>query len=289
MFEEPVFKNREFIQNPSFSSHPAVWSSNESEFRHPYCVSWGGAWKRLHMRSSCDHLPDLASFPGHVLGTRLLPGCAQLHKSLILKCSSALGDLLLRQEAVNLRSLTMKPTDDYFDDKPQRTGCREVIMEYLLKLMAYHPNFNVQELILPICTGTDDDFEVLLSNPSLRKLECKCSTLAPLAAGLTKQAEIGTLCELNIFCHREFGSSLDVSVHGFFDALFSLPQLHKLSVSLTLIHILWVECMYKIWKGNSCPKLLNFTVYTSSVRELRVTDTQNTMLDEMCVKYLLKR
>jgi len=98
---------------------------------------------------------------------------------------------------------------------------------------------------------------------------------------------MGTLRELSVFCHHQ-PIDLDLGFSSFFSTLLSLPQLHILSVKMTLTHIHWVECMYEVWK-EKCPILPDFTVCTSDASELNMNNAQKYMLDEMCVKLLLEK
>ena len=208
-----------------------------------------------------------------------MPDCAQEHKSLTLRCTSELATWFLHQKEVKLKSLTVLPTNRIQTCFSEVYGEHlQHLMQGLFSLMAHHPSFHVQELILPV--STDDcikDFEALLANPSLKKLDCECAGVAPIAAGLLKQAKLGTLLELKLHT-----SSLDPVL---FDAIFSLPQLHSFNLSLSgYSHLSCVEYMYKVWKERSCPSLPNFTVQTGSCYP-RISDTQKAMLDEMCVQY----
>ena len=268
MEEAAGFNDNEFAQHPSFSTHPAVDGCSESEC-HPF---------------PCKRTPGSthpSEVPIHV------SSCALEHKSLTLRSSHLLAAWLLHQKEVKLKSLTVNPTDSNrtrFPVTTRQAKQQQEKMQYMFTLMVYHPSLHLQELILPICTADrEEDFEALLANPSLRKLECVCDTVSGLAAGLLKQAEIGTLRELSVFC------DLNLGLTSFFRALFSLPQLHLLVVKLILTHIPWVECMHEVWKEKEYPSLPNVTVCTSDSSELNLNDTQRFMLDEMHVKLLFEK
>ena len=271
MEEAANFSDDKFIQIP-FSTHPAFDCSSESEYH-------------LFPQKKTPGSTHPSEVPIHV------SNCALEHKSLVLRSTPLLAAWLLHQKEVKLKSLTVNPADSSrsrFPVTARQAKQLEEKMQHVFTLIVYHPNLHIQDLILPISTSDrTEDFEALLVNPSLRKLECVCNTVSALAAGLLKQAEIGTLRELSVFCHHQ-PINLDLGFSSFFSALLSLPQLHILSVKLTLTRIHWVECMYEVWKEKR-PILPDFTVCTSVASELNVNDAQKYMLDEMGVKFLLEK
>ena len=202
-----------------------------------------------------------------------MPDCAQEHKSLTLRCTSQLATWLLHQKEVKLKSLTIHPLDRFGAQTQQR----------LLTLVAHHPSFHVQELILRfVAMDCTKDFEALLGNPSLKKLCIESETSQ--IAGMLKSAievKLGGLQELKLRIRTYlFPPSL-------FHDLFGLRQLCTISVSFLGFKGFpsspFVEHMYKAWKEKSCPSLLNFAI---DMNRTSLDDIQKAMLDEMCVQYL---
>ena len=205
--------------------------------------------------------------------TVVMPDCAQEHKSLTLRCTSQLAAWMLHQKEVKLKSLTVDP--NYEQDQQQQ-------MQELFTLTANHPNFHVQELTLPL--GTSNRFKSIHARVDLlRKFDHHLGDMSPVAAGLLKQADLGTLRELNLHI-RELTPAL-------WNALLSFPRLHIITISSFQNHFphpSWVERMYIVWKEKSCPSLRKFTLRFPYAKELSVSDTQKAMLEEMSVQHCLK-
>ena len=109
----------------------------------------------------------------------------------------------------------------------------------IVKMMGYHPNFQVKKLSLSHNTVPDslEDFDILFSKfTTLTALELCCDVsenglLMKLTCGLHKHASVGTLRILNLRRTR-LGHCPDHEIQLFFYALFSLPRLEDLSVKL---------------------------------------------------------
>ena len=197
-----------------------------------------------------------------------MPDCAQEHKSLTLLLTFDLTVWLLHQKEVKLKSLTVKPDSD-------------LRLPHLLTLMANHPCFHVHELSTPYHKTDFTGYVPLLENPSLQMLEIECNSISAIP-GLLKQAieaKPGSLQKMKLRI-PQFRPVL-------FSALFSLPQLHNINVSLSgFTHISLVERMYEAWKEISCECLPNLTVDLSALGLRTVDDIHKAMLAEMCIQYV---
>ena len=145
-----------------------------------------------------------------------------------------------------------------------------------------HSSFRVHEISLQHYKTDSTEFEALLANPTLKKLQIEIPVGISPVICLLKQAikaKPGSLHELKIRLPR--------LRPRLFNALFRLPQLHTINVSLSgFTHIPLVERMYEAWKKQSCERLSNLTVDLNALRIRTIDDIHKAMLDEMCVKYV---
>lgn len=116
-------------------------------------------------------------------------------------------------------------------------------VENVLHHIAMHSDFQVQHVDLshirpPHNYHSRSDFEKILSNPHLRSFTVRSGNighhglLPDLAAGVRRQAELGTLDSLSIPCN-ELGDMPMTELQVFFHAVFSLPQLERFDLNLS--------------------------------------------------------
>ena len=135
----------------------------------------------------------------------------------------------------------------------------------IVKMIGFHPNFQVKKLSLSHNTVPNslEDFDILFSKfTTLTALELCCDVsenglLTKLTCGLLKHASVGTLKRLTLN-RIELGNCPDHEIQLFFYALFSLPQLEKMSIELeynylTTTHI---TMLIAVWKEKGHGKKL---------------------------------